>query len=57
MLMFRMFCSSGATPSPPGVAVGFPVVEPVGPPRFAFHGRLSTKEHQDSNTFQRWQLK
>jgi DNA invertase Pin-like site-specific DNA recombinase len=35
---------------------GRPVGEPVGALRFAFYGRLSTKEHQDSDTSRRWQL-
>lgn len=32
------------------------VVDPVGALRFAFYGRLSTKEHQHSDTSRRWQL-
>ena len=35
---------------------GRPVVEPVGASRFAFYGRLSTKEHQDADTSRQWQL-
>jgi site-specific DNA recombinase len=51
-----MFCCDGATPSPARRRRGRPGVEPVGALRFAFYGRLSTKEHQDSGTSRRWQL-
>jgi DNA invertase Pin-like site-specific DNA recombinase len=35
---------------------GRQTVQAVGELRFAFYGRFSTKEHQDSNSSRRWQL-
>ena len=40
----------------PGRRRGRRVVDPTGALRFAFYGRLSTKEHQHSDTSRGWQL-